>query len=134
MTSGILNAVAALLHIGCIYFGASWYRFFGAGEEMAMLAEKGSLKPKMITFGIVTILVIWSLYAFSAAGLIIKLPLIRLALIAITSIYLLRGIVGLYFVIYPVGNSSQFWFWSSVVCLSFGLIHFMGIKQQWSSL
>lgn len=138
IVSGTLSALAALLHIGCIYFGASWYRFFGAGEKMAKLAEQGSLQPTIITSGIVIILAIWSLYAFSAAGLIIKLPLIRLALITITSVYLLRVIVGFFFfnnpVVAPIGNSSSFWFWSSAICLSFGIFHLIGIKQQWASL
>lgn len=138
IVSGTLSALAALLHIGCIYFGASWYRFFGAGEKMAKLAEQGSLQPTIITSGIVIILAIWSLYAFSAAGLIIKLPLIRLALISITSVYLLRGIIGFFFftnpVVAPIGNSSSFWFWSSAICLSFGIFHLIGIKQQWASL
>ena len=49
ITAGILSALASLLHIGCIYFGASWYRFFGAGEHMAKLAEQGSLQPTLIT-------------------------------------------------------------------------------------
>lgn len=136
--SGTLSALAALLHVGCIYFGASWYRFFGAGEEMAKLAEQGSLQPTIITSGIVIILAIWSFYAFSAAGLISKLPFMRLALVTITSIYLLRGIIGLFLfanpVIAPIGNSSSFWFWSSVICLFFGIVHLIGIKQQWANM
>jgi hypothetical protein len=136
--AGTLNALAALVHLGCIYFGASWYRFFGAGEQMANLAEQGSLKPTIITSSIVIVLLIWSLYAFSAAGLIIKLPLIRLALIIMTSLYLLRGVVGFFLAANsaaaPLGNSSEFWFWSSTICLSFGLVHLIGLKQEWSSL
>ena len=38
VVAGALSALAALAHIGCIYFGASWYRFFGAGEQMAIMA------------------------------------------------------------------------------------------------
>ena len=38
------SAAAAVMHIGCIIYGASWYRFFGAGERMAQLASTGSLK------------------------------------------------------------------------------------------
>lgn len=30
-----LSELAALIHLGCITFGASWYRFFGAGEHLA---------------------------------------------------------------------------------------------------
>ncbi|NQZ88550.1 MAG: hypothetical protein HRT54_13345 [Colwellia sp.] len=135
--AGMFSALASLIHIGCIVFGAPWYRFFGAGEQMAILAEQGSFKPTIITSGIVIVLAIWSLYAFSAAGLILKLPLMRLALITITSVYLLRGIVGFVFAADPLGhhlgNSSQFWFWSSALCLSFGIVHLIGIKQQWAS-
>jgi len=138
ITAGALSGLASLLHIGCIFFGATWYRFFGAGEHMAKLAEQGSLIPTIITSGIVLVLAIWSLYAFSAAGLIIKLPLTRLALIAITAVYLLRGIGGIFVAasseVAQLGNSTEFWFWSSAICLTFGLVHLIGLKQQWFNL
>ena len=41
ITGGVLSALAALLHIGVIAGGPDWYRFFGAGEGMAILAETG---------------------------------------------------------------------------------------------
>ena len=132
--AGVLNAIAALLHIGCIYFGASWYRFFGAGEEMAKLAEQGSIKPTLITSAIVLILSLWSAYAFSAAGFISKLPLMKLALTLITFIFLARGIAGFFLITNSLGRTSEFWFWSSAICLLFGLVHLIGLKQQWSSL
>lgn len=132
--AGTLNAVVAILHIACIYFGAPWYRFFGAGEKMAVLAERGSIQPTLITSGIVLVLSIWSLYAFSGAGVIFRLPLIRLALILITLLYLVRGIAGFFLVSSPMGRSPRFWVWSSLICLSFGVIHLIGLKQQWASL
>jgi len=132
--AGILSAVVAILHIGCIFFGAPWYRFFGAGEQMAVLAERGSIQPTLITSGIVLVLSIWSIYAFSAAGVIVRLPLLRLALILITSIYLVRGVVGFFLVSSPMGRSPEFWVWSSLICLSFGIIHLIGLKQQWANL
>ncbi|MFT5549478.1 MAG: hypothetical protein ACI9CO_001405 [Candidatus Azotimanducaceae bacterium] len=132
--AGVLNAVAAILHIGCIYFGAPWYRFFGAGEQMAVLAERGSIQPTLITSGIVLVLSIWSLYAFSAAGVIARLPLLRLALILIISTYLLRGVAGFFLVSFPMGRSPEFWVWSSLICLSFGIVHLIGLKQQWANL
>ena len=36
------SAIAALAHLGCIIFGGDWYRFFGAGEQMARMAEAGN--------------------------------------------------------------------------------------------
>lgn len=132
--AGVLNAIVAILHLGCIYFGAPWYRFFGAGEQMATLAEQGSLRPTVITSLIVIVLSIWSLYAFSAAGVISRLPLLRLVLSLITLIYLVRGIAGLFLITSPMGRTPEFWIWSSVICLLFGIIHFIGVKQLWASL
>ena len=134
IVAGTLSAVAAILHLGCIYFGASWYRFFGAGEKMVVLAEKGSIQATLITSGIVLVLSIWSLYAFSGAGVIVRLPLLRLALILITLIYLARGIAGFFLINSPMGRSPEFWVWSSVICLSFGIVHLIGLKQQWADL
>ncbi|MEW6982448.1 hypothetical protein AAD001_07330 [Colwelliaceae bacterium 6471] len=132
--AGTFSLVAALLHVGCIYFGAPWYRFFGAGEHMAQLAEQGSFQPTMITSAIVLVLSIWSLYAFSAAGIILRLPLLRIGLILITAIYLIRGVAGLFLMMSPMGRSPEFWLWSSIICLSIGVIHLIGLKQQWASL
>lgn len=132
--AGTLNAVVAILHMGCIYFGAPWYRFFGAGEQMAVLAERGSLQPTLITSGIVLVLSFWSLYAFSGAGVFFRLPLLRSALVLITLIFLVRGIAGFFLVNSPMGRSPEFWVWSSLICLCLGIIHLIGLKQQWASL
>lgn len=132
--AGTLNAFVAIVHIGCIYYGAPWYRFLGAGEHMAKLAEQGSMKPTLITSSIVIVFVIWSLYAFSAAGLITKLPLTRLALILISSIYVFRGVGGFFLIGHPLGRSAEFWLYSSAICLSLGIIHLIGLRQQWQHL
>ncbi len=134
IAAGVSSAVAAILHLACIFFGASWYRLFGAGEQMASLAEQGSLIPTIVTSGIVIVLSVWALYAFSGAGLVGKLPLMRLALVVITSIYLIRGVAGFFLIANPIGRSPEFWLWSSVICLSFGVIHLVGLKQQWAIL
>lgn len=132
--AGAFNATAAMLHLACIYFGAPWYRFFGAGEHMAILAEQGSIQPTLITSGIVVVLVIWSLYAFSAAGAFYRLPFMRSALSLITLIYLIRGIIGFFLINAPMGRSPEFWLWSSIICLIFAIVHFVGLKQQWAKM
>ena len=132
--SGTFSVIATLVHIGCIYFGASWYRFFGAGEQMATWAEQGSFKPTIITSGIALVLSIWSMYAFSAAGFLAKLPLMKLGLSIITLVYLIRGIGGFFLMNNPMGRSSEFWFWSSLICLIVGLSHLLGLKQEWTNL
>ena len=41
IAGAVLSALAPLLQVGCIVYGAPWYRFFGAGENMARMAEAG---------------------------------------------------------------------------------------------
>ncbi len=138
-----LNAIAALLHVGCIVFGASWYRFFGAGEGMATLAEAGDWRPTVITAGIVAVLSAWALYALSGAGAgtgkIGALPLLRIALCAITAVYLLRGLSGFAYAAFGAGfggarTDAAFWWWSSAICLAFGIVHAIGLTQVWRRL
>jgi hypothetical protein len=130
-----LSAVAALLHLGCIFFGASWYRFFGAGERMARLAAAGSIGPAIATSGIAAVLILWSLFALSGAGVIPRLPLVRFALCAITAIYLIRGLVGVLFALTAPGTHGvAFWWWSSAICLGIGALYLVGTHQAWASL
>jgi hypothetical protein len=129
-----LSAIAALLHVGCIVFGAAWYRFFGAGERMAQLAEAGDRRPAVVTAGIVVVLSVWALYALSGAGAIQRLPLLRIALCAITTVYLLRGLVGLSYAAFGAGSDAAFWWWSSAICLAFGIVHAAGLMQVWPRL
>lgn len=132
--AGGFSALAALIHIGCIYFGAPWYRFFGAGESMASMSEQGRLQPTLITLAIIAVLTLWSLYALSAAGVLRQLPYARSVLLIISAIYLLRGIAGFFLLNNPIGRTTEFWVWSSSICLVIALFHIIGLKQTWSSL
>lgn len=131
-----LNAAAALLHLGCIAFGPPWYRFLGAGEGMARLAEAGSARPAVITLFIASVLLIWSGYALSGAGAIRRLPWLRTVLLAITAIYLVGGLAGLSLTLsdHALGRSATFWALSSVICLGFGLVHAIGVRSAWPRL
>lgn len=137
--AGSFSLLAAVLHVGVVIGGPRWYRFFGAGESMALMAEKGSFKPALITLGIASVLAIWSAYAWSGAGVFPRMPFIKLALSAITAIYLIRGLAGLvapFVTSHPQvkQNSTAFWVWSSAICLVIGVFHLMGIIPIWSTL
>jgi hypothetical protein len=130
IAASIGNLVAALLHLGCIIFGGDWYRFLGAGEQMAQMAEAGLLYPTMVTSVITAILLIFALYTLSGAGVIVRLPLLRLGLWVITAIYLLRGVSAVLLIPLFPDNSLTFWIISSLVCLTLGAVHFMGVKRM----
>ena len=88
----------------------------------------------MATLAIAAILVVWALYAWSAAGLVQRLPLLRPGLCAIAAVYLLRAIAFLPLQAVFPDNSTLFWFVSSAVCLVLGLLHAVGLHQMWSRL
>lgn len=134
IAGGALSAIAALAHLGCIVFGASWYRFFGAGERMVQMVEAGSSRPTRVTLLIAAVLLVWSAYALSGAGVIPRLPFLRTILCAITAVYLLRGLLFFLLIPYFPGNSMAFWFWSAAICLGIGLLHLFGLRQAWSTL
>lgn len=131
---GLLSVVASLLHIGCIIGGPDWYRFFGAGEQMATMAEQGSMTPTLLTLGIAVILAIWAAYAFSGAGLLPRLPLLRTGLVTISAIYLLRGLALIPALIINRGNVMPFVLWSSLIVLVYGLAYAIGTWQAWPNL
>ncbi|WP_152223377.1 hypothetical protein [Pseudomonas sp. SCB32] len=128
-----LDALAAALHIGVVIVGPRWYRLFGAGERMARAAEAGRLYPAVITLGIALVLFAWAGYALSGAAVIGPLPLLRPALVAITLVYLFRGIAGPY-LLHGTGRSRQFIILSSAICLGVALTHLLGLLQVWSRL
>jgi hypothetical protein len=134
ITGGGLSAIAARVHLDIIIGGPDWYRFFGAGEAMAQAAEQGRLMPALVTLGIATMLTIWAAYAFSGAGLIPRLPLLRTALVIISGVFLLRALAVVPALLTPTEQSPAFWLWSSAIVLIYGLAYAIGTWRAWPEL
>jgi putative oxidoreductase len=139
VAGGVLTGVASLLHVGIILGGPEWYRFFGAGERMARLAERGSPYPAVITAGIAAVLGVWMLYAFSGAGMIRRLPFLRLGLALIAAVYLGRGVLGIPAVLLvddlytnQLKERMTFMIVSSAICIGLGMCYAAGASQAWT--
>lgn len=128
------SGIAALAHMGCIVFGGDWYRFLGAGEQMALMSEQDHWYPTLVTGGIVLILSIWALYALSGAKVITNLPYLRLGLCTISGIYILRGVAFVGIMPMFPGNSLTFWLVSSGICLLVGSLYAVGTYKSWGQL
>jgi hypothetical protein len=134
--AGVLSAGVALLHVLIIFVGGPAYRYFGAGERMARLAEQGSATPSLITLGLTLLFGIWAAYAFSGAGLLRRLPLLRTGLITIGLIYTLRGVLlGPQMVWFLSGHRAvvpprQLVF--SAAALVIGLAYLVGTQRAWT--
>ncbi|MGF6419321.1 hypothetical protein ABH900_002830 [Stenotrophomonas sp. AN71] len=129
------SAIAALLHIGCIAFGAPWYERFGAGARMVRLVQDGHWWPPLMTAGVASLLVGWTLYALAAAGWHSPLPASRLVLPGIAAVLLLRSAMGFGLALFRPGyNGAGFWAVSSLLCLGLGLAFALGTHQAWPNL
>ncbi|HZW15366.1 MAG TPA: hypothetical protein VFF66_03825 [Brevundimonas sp.] len=128
---GALSAAASLAHLAIIIGGPRWYDFFGAGPRMVRLAEQGSPKAALITVGIAAVLAIWAAYAFSGAGLIPRLPLLKLALLAISALYLVRALGYIPILIATGAPVGTFAWVSSAIVLVYAVVHIIGAMQLW---
>ena len=134
----LLTGAASLLHLGIIFGGPDWYRFFGAGERMARLSARGSAYPAVITAGIASVLGLWAIYGLSGAGVIRRLPLLRLALVLISGVYFARGTLGIPAVMLVDGPYADelegrmtFMVVSSLVCILLGFCYAFGAARVW---
>ena len=134
LAAGWASVAASLLHFATIFGGADWYRFFGAGEPMALAAERGSFMPAIITFVIAAILAMWALYAFSAAGTLPPLPLTRTALVAIAAVLLARAALAFVPSAWTPDQSFAFIAWTSGTCFLMGSLFAVGTWQAWPQL
>ncbi|MBL4616628.1 MAG: hypothetical protein JKY46_02950 [Robiginitomaculum sp.] len=136
LAGAALSFIASFLHVGILFGGASWLRFFGAGEAMAQMAERGEAWPYIVTSLIAAVLFVWGLYALKGAGLIqsLPLPLLRLGLLAIAMVFITRGLVLVPALLGVSQLSDVFWIITSAICLMMGMSYAIGLAQKWSEL
>jgi hypothetical protein len=135
--AGALSTGVALLHVACILVGPAAYRYFGAGERLATLAAAGSPVPALITAGIAAAFAVFGLYAFSGAGLVPRLPLLRPGLIAVGAVFTLRGLflpLEILAMIARPGAIPSRELVFSAVSLVIGLAYLGGVAMAWRGL
>ncbi len=130
IASAACSIVVALLHVYVIAKGAPAYRFFGAGERLASLAEQGSWWPALVTSGITLVFLVFAAYYLAAAGVLPRLPWLSAGLIGIATVYSLRG--ALLIPVWLMGRAlSPFEVASSLISLGIGLLH---VAAAWAFL
>lgn len=132
--AGWISLAASALHLGCIIGGPEWYRMLGAGEEFARAAARGSWAPPLVTLGIAAVLAVWAAYAFSAVGMIGKLPFTRAVLVLIIIGLTLRGLAILVPDLWRPDLSYSFKFWSSMAVLLLAASFAAGTRLAWATL
>ncbi len=133
--AGLHSMGVSALHLLMIPFGSQAYRFFGAGERMAREADAGLWIPHIITFIIAMVFLLFGMYAWSGTGFIRKLPFLKPVLLAITGIYILRGIAlfpEVYF--YFIATHPLRFIIFSGAALWIGVFYVFGLKQNWQEI
>lgn len=82
--AAIILVLLGLAHVGAIFGGHAWYAFLGAPDSVVCMARAGKRYPDLISALIALVCLLWAAYAFSGAGLVRRLPLLRTALVLIT--------------------------------------------------
>ena len=83
----------AALPIAIIFGGTDEYSYFGAPRGLVEMARTGNLRAPISCVIIAAFLMALTCYAFSGAGVLRRLPLLRLGLGAIAALLILRGLL-----------------------------------------
>lgn len=92
LTSGAITLAAGVLHILIIFGGPSWYSRFGAPDSIVRMVQSGHYYPIIFCLMTASFLFSCSLFAFSGAGIIHRLPFLKVSLILCGTIFSLRGV------------------------------------------
>lgn len=128
---GYINILIAIAHIIGLIWAQEMYDYTGVGEDMRRNVEIHPLLPTAMTIFVAIFFFIFGLYGLSAAGMIKKLPLLKLGVFAIAVIYLFRGVVGS---VVNIGFESSFQWHHllfSFCAIGIGLLYLLGGMQVW---
>jgi putative oxidoreductase len=126
-----------VLHVVVVIVGAPAYRYFGAGERLARMAEDGKPLPAIMTLCIAAVFAVFAAYAWSGSGRLPPFPLRRTALAGIAAVFLLRGLSAIpQLVMYVrspreiVARNLAF----SLASLAVGACYAWGLVRGWSTM
>ena len=123
ISAGVIASASAIWHLLCIIGGPSWFAFARAPQPIIDSAVQGTLLAPIGTVIVAGLMFACSVFAFSAVGLIRKLPLLRSALITITLLCTLRGLIAIPTFVTPSGFdiwqivASTIWFYVGICFL-----------------
>jgi hypothetical protein len=133
MLAGLGNVAAALVHIIGWAMGPEAIAFLGAPPYIVRSIEEGTSDAPVTIAVIVAVLAVFAAYAFSGAGLLPRLPFLRVVLSLVGLLFILRGL--LIFVQLQSANFSVTFdvvhLGLSVVVLVLGVLYAIGAWRLW---
>lgn len=135
LLAGVVACLGAALHIAIALGGPGWYAFFGAPSRLVDMARAGNPRAPISCAVIAALLALFGAYAFSAAGIVRRLPFLRVTLGLIAAVLLLRGVLFVPLILWRPGALSfvcncrrvdTFIIATSVLCLALGIGYAFG--------
>lgn len=135
ISTGLAACAGSVLHIAILFGGPDWYAFFGAPSGLVEMARVGNLRAPVSCVVIAALLVVLAAYAFSGAGVIRRLPLLRTSLALMAGVLILRGVLFIPMILWRPGSLSRicdcrsvdsFVVMTSLLCLAMGIGYAMG--------
>jgi hypothetical protein len=131
--AGLGNVAAALVHVIGWAMGPDAIAFLGAPPYIVRSMEEGTLDAPVAIGVIVAVLSVFAAYAFAGAGMLPRLPLLRVVLSLVALLFILRGL--LIFVQLQSADFSVMFdvvhLGLSVVVLVLGVLYAIGAWRLW---
>src|SRR3954470_12024163 len=129
--AGAIAGLAAIWHLLMIFGGPSWYAFARAPQYIVESANAGTFTAPVSAIATAILMLTCTLYSFSAAGLIRKIPLLKFALIIIALVCITRGLV-ISPLFYPIKLLGTWHLVASSVWFFVGLCFLLGVMKQFN--
>ena len=135
VAGGLIAGIAALWHLLMIIGGPSWYAFARAPRYIVESARERTFVAPVSAVAIAILMFTCAAYAFSGAGLLGKIPLLKFALPTIAFICLTRGLYfsPLFFSLKVLNLwhlvASSVWFFVGI-CFLLGTFSQLGTKKK----
>ena len=95
ISAGVIASASAIWHLLCIIGGPNWFAFARAPQQIIDSSQQGTLLAPIGTVIVASLMFACTVFAFSAAGLMRKVPLLKTALITISILCITRALIAI---------------------------------------
>ncbi len=130
ISAGVIASASAIWHLLCIFGELSCFVFVRAPQQVIESAQQGTMLSPISTVFVASLMFACTVFSFSAAGLIRKVPLLKSALITIALLCMLCGLI----VISTLATSTGLDIWqivASTVLFYVGICFLAGNIEQY---
>lgn len=128
---GYINILIAIFHLVVLFWAQQMYDFTGVGDRMRENASIHPFLPYAITIIVSIAFFVFGLYGLSGADIIKKMPLLKTGIFVIATIYLLRGLVGIFINIFVESSFLLHHLIFSIFALIIGVLYLLGGLKKW---